>query len=124
MHLHCSLKCFAFLNFQHQNENDAMILIALICEMLWSFASAYVACEFGQQVSDAFTGIDCVVKQFDWYLFPIKTQKILPTIMVVTQKPVSLNVFGNLLANRERFKEVSEIRNILQRYTCADCTSF
>lgn len=86
-----------------------MILIVLLCEMTWSFAFVFVVCEFGQRVSNAFIDIDFEAGQLEWYLFSMEVQKILPTLMIVTQKCVGLDVFGNVQADRENFKKVSEI---------------
>ena len=91
-----------------------MALIVLLCEMSWSFAFVFVVCEFGQIMSNAYTEIDHEVCQLDWYLFSMEIQKILPTLMIVTQKPVGLDVFGNISCGREDFKKVSKIGNKLE----------
>lgn len=84
-----------------------MILIMLLCEMIWSFAFVFVLCEFGQNVSNAFIEIDDEIGQVDWYLFSMHTQKLLIILMIVTQKPVGLNVYGDIWCDREDFKKVS-----------------
>lgn len=88
-----------------------MVLIVLLCEMAWSFVSVFVVCEFGQKVCDAFFEIDDEICQLDWYLFSIEIQKILLTLMINTQKPVSLGVFGNITCDREDFKKVRKFAN-------------
>lgn len=88
-----------------------MILIMLLCEMFWSFLFVLAVCEFGQRVSNAFIEIDSNIDQLDWYLFSLEMQKMLIILMIIAQKPVRLDVFGNISCDREDFKAVSEILN-------------
>lgn len=85
-----------------------MILVVLLCEMTWAFAFVYIICEFGQRVSNAYIEIEDEIGQLDWYLLSMEIQKILPTLMIVTQKTVGLDVFGNISADREDFQKVSK----------------
>lgn len=65
----------------------------------------------GQQMSNAFEEINVTFGQFDWHLFPIDVQKLLPIILVNVQRPVHLSYFGSVLcASRETFKKVRLIR--------------
>lgn len=84
-----------------------MIFIVLFCEMIWAHAYIFIVCESGQKVSDAFRDIGYEFDQFKWYLLSIKMRKMFPIFMIVTQKPVGLDVFGNISADREDFKKVS-----------------
>lgn len=77
--------------------------------MGWSFAAVFIVCEFGQNVSNAFIEIDFKTSQLDWYLFSMEIQKILLILTINTQKPVGLDVFGNVSCDREDFKKVSKI---------------
>lgn len=65
-----------------------------------------LVCELCQRATNAFNKINDTVDGFEWYLFPIEIQKILPTIMVVTQKIVGQECFGSMLNLRETFKKV------------------
>lgn len=60
-----------------------------------------------QRSSDAIAEIDQVTIQLDWYLFPIELQRVLPTVMQSTQKPVVMKCFGNILYSRKQFRKVS-----------------
>lgn len=62
--------------------------------------------ELGQRITNAFDDIDETIGQFDWYLFPIGVQKMLPTILIHAQKPVTLDCFGKISCLRESFKKV------------------
>lgn len=77
--------------------------------MCWSFAFVFVICEFGQKLSDGFNEVDDEIGQFDWYLCSMEIQKLLPILIIVTQKPISLKVFGSISCDRENFKKVGTI---------------
>lgn len=77
--------------------------------MFWSFAFIFFFCEFGERVSNGFSELNDRFNQLDWYLFSIGIQRLLPTIMVVTQQRVVLRTFGNITCTRDMFKEVSPI---------------
>ena len=66
----------------------------------------FIACEISQRVNDAFNGLNLTIHQFDWYLFPIEIQRMLPMIIVVAQQPVTLECFGSISCSREVFKNV------------------
>lgn len=86
-----------------------MILIVLICELGYSLGIVFVACVFGQHMSNSFNQIVAEIDQFDWYLFPIEMQQILPILLMATQKPVDVAVFGSVKCDRENCKKVSRI---------------
>lgn len=44
--------------------------------------------------------------QFDWYLFPIEVQKVLPICFLSVQEPVEIKCFGSIACTRETFKKV------------------
>lgn len=88
-----------------------MTLLVSFCEMCWSFISVFVVSEFGQRISNGFIEIDDEVCRFDWYRFPMEIQKLLPTIFIATQKPVSIQAFGSISMDRDNFKKVSPSHN-------------
>lgn len=91
--------------FQENLEFDA-VLFKTILMAFFSFGIVFVACEFGQRVSNAFGEINSVVGQFDWYLFSDDLQKILPIIINFAQQPVNIEFFGNISCNRLVFESV------------------
>lgn len=58
-------------------------------------------------MTNGFNEIDDENHNLDWYKFPLDIQRTLPTIMIVTQQPVVLKVFGDISCTREVFKNVS-----------------
>lgn len=74
-----------------------------------SLGLAFLCCELGQRITNAFDDIDEVLLvELNWYLFPIEIKKILPTILINTQEVVALHCFGSIVCGRESFKDVSK----------------
>lgn len=67
----------------------------------------FFACEIGQRFSNAFDNIDDTIGQFDWYLYPVKIKRMLPTLMINTQQPFEIMCFGSKACTRETCKKVS-----------------
>lgn len=66
----------------------------------------FLLCECGERVTGHYNAIDRVICECDWYSFPHDVQKMLPIVMMSTQRPVSLKGFGNIFFIRETFKMV------------------
>lgn len=89
-------------------------------EACYSIFVLFAVCELCQRATDSFVDIDDIIDEFDWYLFPIKVQKLLPTIMIMAQKPITIECFGSILCNRSTFKEVCLISKIIIQLRCID----
>lgn len=105
---------------QHQNttndanddDNNFIEIIMLYVQTFNSFVCVFGICEFGERVSLAFIKINIQLDRIKWYLLPGEAQKMLPTILIVAQQPVELDMFGSISCNRITFKEV----NLLYTY--------
>lgn len=75
----------------------------------------FIVSELGQRLNNAFEEIDLTIEQFDWYIFPIEIQRMLPMIIANAQQTVSLECFGSIACAREVFKNVSS-RAIKKQY--------
>lgn len=82
------------------------VLIQRLNQVVGSIGFVFVCCEFGEKLSNAFDEIDSVIKQFDWYKFPVKLGKMLPMLIASAQEPAKLSVFGSISCAREDFKNV------------------
>lgn len=82
------------------------MLFVTIFYASYAFGAVFLMCELGQRGTNAFEEIDNVVKEFEWNLFSHEIQRILPKILIVTQKPVVFECFGSTSALRETFKQV------------------
>lgn len=90
---------------QSQDLPDTMKLMKNIILTFWSYTIILIDCESSEYATDQFNNIN-IYHQWDWYTFPVSIQRILPTIINGNQKPVVLQGFGNILCNRETFKNV------------------
>ena len=84
-----------------------MDLLATTLFMLYAFGAVFVICEVEQLQSNHFEEFIDIIEQFKWYLFPMEIKRILPTIIINTQQPVSTECFGSIACNRDTFKRVS-----------------
>lgn len=71
-----------------------------------SMVLAFIPCELGERMSDATSGINDSIDQFDWHSFPVEIQKILPTVLIGVQQPIEIRCFGSIACTRETFKQV------------------
>lgn len=60
----------------------------------------------GEQMSGNFADIEDEMKQMDWHLFSIKTQRTMLILLTATQQPVEFMGFGNLPAIRYTMQRV------------------
>lgn len=74
--------------------------------IIWSFGQIFLSCELGERVSNQFYALNDALYQSDWYLFPDELQRMLPTLLMATQRQVVPRGFGNLLCIRESFQKV------------------
>lgn len=94
-----------FFKFQSKVQPNLMVLLRLFILTFWSFAQVFVFCDSSERLTSGFEEID-IHYLCDWYLFPIRFRRMLPTIITSTQKPVILEGFGNVMCTRELFKKV------------------
>lgn len=78
-------------------------------EIFCAFASVSIPCELGDRLSSAFSVISDLIDQFKWYRFPIEVQRMLPIILITTQRPIAIECFGSILCVRAALKSVREM---------------
>lgn len=104
-----NLLSLIYVHFQTQSQetvNPVEIVRPLII-IFWSFATVFYFCETAELVSIQFDGIKHAIWQCDWYLFPNKIQRMLPTVIAGAQTPVIVRGFGNLIFTRQSIKQVN-----------------
>lgn len=84
-----------------------MALIQTIFEAFWSIGGIFFYCEFGERLGQLFVTVDDAIYQLDWYLFPAKIKRMLPTLIVNVQQPTEIECFGSISCCRDSFKQVS-----------------
>ena len=73
----------------------------------YAFGVVLIICELGQRFGDAFLEIADTIEDFDWYLFPLELQTLLPILLAAAQQRVALECFGSISGSRDTFKKVS-----------------
>lgn len=107
--------CLIFL-FQERHSSGMLFLI--ICFASYAFGLLFVVCELCQRTSNSFDEINDRIMTFNSYSFPHKIQKLLPIILIGTQKPFIAHFFGGISALRETFQKVAtfESKNTMQSH--------
>lgn len=115
--------------FQSHHGYYSMEVLLLLgfdgCNMLLAIS---IACEFGQQMRNAFSEINDLIDQFHWYRFPVDMKRTLPIALIIVQKPVSIEFFGSFSCCRELFRKVQRLNRTfiseLLNYLDLICFSF
>lgn len=89
------------------------MVIFLISDLTWSFGAVFLSCELCQRATDACDDISNDIVEFEWYLFPTETWKMLLQIHTNASKLTPFQCFGSITCDRVAFKHVS----ILQKRT-------
>lgn len=92
--------------FQSNSKTNAMVLSELIVNAVYGFGVIFIACELCQRGCDGFNELDYLIGQFDWYLFPQRINRLMPTIIFMAQEKLGFRCFGSILCDRDTFKEV------------------
>lgn len=100
---------FVFLLFQSHRAEYGVALLLLVYDAVNSLALIIICCELSQRTSEAFEGINDILMQYKWYLFPMELKRILPTMIITAQQPILLECFGSISCCRDCFKKVCEI---------------
>lgn len=82
-----------------------MILVTIFI-VFYSICVLFATCELDERLSIAYDQMDAEIAQFDWYLFPIEVQQLLPIVIMNAQQPIVLACFGSISVNRETLKKV------------------
>lgn len=84
-----------------------MLLLKSIGLCVGDIIMIFCTSEIGHRTTEAFSEVNNALDELDWYLYPTKIQRMLPTIMACAQKPVEINFFGSIASSREQFTKVS-----------------
>lgn len=76
-------------------------------EIFYPFAVLLLACELGQRINVAYEECSEMVDHLDWYLLPMKVQRLHPLVLHFTQQPIDIKCFGSVECCRDTFKYVS-----------------
>lgn len=89
-------------------------VISTLNVLIGIFVTVFAVCEIGQGVSDRFEIFEEKLTQYDWYLLPIKMQRMYLIFMAHTQQTPNIQAFGNIVCSRETFKTVSNFKGKIE----------
>lgn len=95
-----------FFSPQSYGTIDPLVIWMSILFGLLTLCLVFSVCEIGQHFTNSFAEIISEIKQWNWYLFPIEIQSILPMIMVNTQEPSTIGYNIIFTCSRHQFKQV------------------
>lgn len=75
--------------------------------LTWVFLSCFLCCNFGERVTHQFNLFDEKLRCCDWYLFPIKIQRLILITMSADQHPCIIHGYANTVCTRDAFKRVN-----------------
>lgn len=78
----------------------------MLLEVFYAFGIVFTVCELSERIINSFEQINDVVHQFEWYLFPVSIQRILPIFIINVHQPIDIAYFGSRSCSREAFKKV------------------
>lgn len=90
-----------------KEEHDALVLFVTIFYVVYAFGIILIVCELGQRLTDAFEHVGDEFDIFEWYSFSLEIQRMLPTIIILSNQPIELECFGGISGSRETFKKVN-----------------
>lgn len=82
------------------------MLLIIVFEIIYAFGTLLLSCEVCQGMNIAFEECYDMIVQFEWYLFPVAIQRMLPMILNYMQQPIDIRCFGSTACDRETFKDV------------------
>lgn len=88
-------------------QSNPIELIPPLFTVFLSFALIFLICECGERVTEQ---LDVFYEEFiqcNWYLFPMKVQRMLVIFIVYAQQSLLIRGYGNIVCTRDAFKSVS-----------------
>ena len=110
----CIFSNYFSLNKSQSNRN-LFVMIDPCVRIFWSIAQIFLFCNFGENVTNRFSGInDTIYECTSWYSFPKEVQRILPIVMVSAQQSLVIKAFGNISCTRQTFQKVNKSNTAFQ----------
>lgn len=87
------------------NVNLAEITIAAMVEF-FTITFFFIFCEFGSMMTYQFDTFNDDFNRCNWYLFPIKMQRMMVICIECIQQPPIIQGYANTVLTRDAFKQV------------------
>lgn len=96
-----------YFSFRRQAIEHPIVLIRMSSCFVIILSCIAWLCYFGNRVTTQFEEINDAVYTCSWNRFPLEAQKLLPTMLIVCQKPVYIHGHMNLRCTHEFFRKVT-----------------
>lgn len=93
------------------NRNTAS-LVKQTFLLVESLIPGFAACFLSEEITDKLISLD-FYNETDWYTFKPQTQRVLPFIIMHTQNPLVMELYGNNAVNCETSKKVIFIKILI-----------
>lgn len=87
------------------SDPNTASLIKQIFMLIQSIIPAYAMCLMSEELTDRLKSLD-FYNEIDWYNLPFNVRCVLPFIIMHTQNPFIVELYGNNSCNCETFKKV------------------
>lgn len=96
-------------NFCNQSKEtiDWSVMGPLMAGLFHSFALVFVFTECGEHLKSRLDEHNDAITECVWYTFPLKVQRMMPTIFLAVQNPMAISAYGGVPCERTTFKAVS-----------------
>lgn len=91
---------------QTSDQIDTVLLWKTIFFGFWPVGLIFFTCEIGQEFTNIVGKFNNEFERWNWYLFSIKIQRLLPIFIINVQEPVVIKCFGIICGSRDQFKKV------------------
>lgn len=86
-------------------QTSSIVILETIYLASSAYITVFVVCDLCERATSLVGEID-VIGELNWYTFPHEMQKVLPTILRMSQQPCELKFFGQLSCSRDTYKKV------------------
>lgn len=110
--IHCDFCSSFFITHQCAKVSDQSNPADLVMPLnfsFWAFTVLYFYCNFGEMLSQESQVFNDELWQCNWYLLPIKVQRMLVMFMIDTEQPMSIHGYGNIECSRNTFRKVDAL---------------
>lgn len=89
-------------------SDDALLtdIVSTVVAMNWGFGIIFIACEYGERMTDHFEKFDEKLGRCDFYKLPIEIQRMYLIFSSDTQQMRTVHCYGGVICSREIYKKV------------------
>lgn len=104
------LEFYHFRSFSAKSRDisDPFKFLTLLTQSGWAFSMVAFYCEASHWIGEKFQSFNYKLQQCDWYLYPVKLQRVYMMFTLDTQELTIARGYGNIACTRTTFKTVCD----------------